>query len=85
MAATWLRRPGSPAFRAAFGSTSTRSGVAAYVESVDANAVSIFEQSNAEFKRFVYDRRSGWLLHHGLEQSSSLGSFTQTFDLTGVQ
>lgn len=60
-------------------------GVAAYVESVDANAVSIVEQSNAEFKRFVYDRGSGWLLHYGLEQSSGLGSFTQTFDLIGVQ
>ncbi|MBX3094507.1 MAG: hypothetical protein KF680_08235 [Cryobacterium sp.] len=60
-------------------------GVVAFVESVTDDVVVIVERSNAELKRFAYDRRTGWLRQVSLEQSSGLAVVSQYYELTGVQ
>jgi len=45
----------------------------------------ILEESNAERKTLVYDRRSGWLLQYVLEQHLPTGSFTTRYSLAGVE
>lgn len=60
-------------------------GVRTTVTGVDDTAVMILEESNAERKTLVYDRRSGWLLQYVLEQHMPTGSFTTRYSLAGVE
>ena len=60
-------------------------GIRTTVSYADGSVVAILEESNAERKTLVYDRRSGWLLQYVLEQHLPTGSFTTRYSLAGVE
>lgn len=60
-------------------------GIRTSVAHVDDAVVAITEESNAERKTFVYDRRTGWLVRHGTEQFQAMGTVTTWFGLVAVE
>lgn len=60
-------------------------GIRTTVAYADDAVVQIVEESNAERKTFVYDRRSGWLLQYVIEQNIVTGSTTVRYDLSRVE
>ncbi len=60
-------------------------GIRATVTHVDDAVVVIAEQSNAERKTFVYDRRTGWLLQSVTEQAQPTGTVTIRATLVSVE
>lgn len=60
-------------------------GIRTSVAHVDDAVVAITEESNAERKTFVYDRRTGWLVRHVTEQFQATGAVTTWFGLVAVE
>lgn len=60
-------------------------GITSFVEHVDQNVVVIDERGNAEQRRYVYDRNSGWLLQLTIDQLVGIGSYSTRLELNSVQ
>lgn len=60
-------------------------GITSFVEHVDQNVVVINERGNAEQRRYVYDRNSGWLLQLTIDQLVGIGSYSTRLELNSVQ